>query len=106
METFDKVQIVGMVWYKPEDYDACLGIMADRHKLFANFHQWRMSAETGEKKLRRQGKTVIRVFIDPETFYGWCQDRKLDINADARNQYAGWVAYQIATGSQESGESH
>lgn len=104
--SLDKIQIVGMVWYKAEEYDACMRIMTDRNKLFSNFHQWRMSAETGEKTLRRQGKTVIRAFIDPKTFYAWCQDRQLDINADARNQYAGFIAYQIATGGQESSESH
>lgn len=106
MDNLGPIQIIGMVWYKPEEYDACRQIMADGHKLHASYHQWRMDAETGEKRLRRSGKTVIRAIIDPKTFPDWCQSRSLNIDADARNQYAGFVAYEIATGGQKSSESH
>jgi len=95
------IQIIGMVWYDSIDsYNACLRIMSDSHKLHANYHLWRMQAETGEKRLRRAGKTVVRAVIDPKTFPDWCRDRGLDIDADARNQFASFVAHQIATGGQ------
>ena len=83
MEKLSGVQIIGMVWYKPEEYDACLAIMSDRTKLHPNYHLWRMDAETGEKRLRREGKTVIRAFIDPKEFPAWCRERGLDIDASA-----------------------
>jgi hypothetical protein len=101
------VQIVGMVWYDSiENYEACLRIMRDSHKLPARYHLWRMKAETGEKSLRRQGKTVVRVVIDPKAFTRWCHVRGLDLDADARNQYAARVAYQIATGGQADSGTH
>ena len=86
------VDVVGMVWYRIEDYDAIRGIMADGHKLPATFSEWRMKAETGEKKLRRDGKIVVRACIDPETFPNWCRARGLNIDAQARNLFAARVA--------------
>lgn len=100
------VLIVGMVWYKPEDYDTCRRIMRDGDKFPASYHLWRMNAETGEKRLRRAGKTVVRAFIDPETFPDWCRARGLDLDAHARNQFASWIAYQVATGGEQDPGIH
>lgn len=100
------VQILGMVWYRAEDYDACRRIMSDQEKFHANYHLWRMDAETHEKRFRREGKTVVRAFIDPETFPDWCRARSLDINANARNQFAALVAKEIATGGQADSGIH
>lgn len=93
MET-KTIEAIGMVWYKAETYDACMRIMEDRAKLHTLYHLWRMDAETGEKRLRRQGKTVVRAFINPETFSDWCQTRGLNIDAKARNQFAAETARQ------------
>ena len=98
-----KLELVGMVWYKFEDYDAILRIMADRDKLPASFHIWLMKAETGEKKFRREGKIVVRTFIDPETFPDWCRSRGLDIDAKARMEFSNTVAYD--TYCRRQGES-
>lgn len=86
------VTILGMVWYKPEHYDAVLRVMADSHKLPRTFHEWRMQAESHEKQFRRGGKIVVRAFIDPETFPDWCLARGLNIDAQARNRFAALVA--------------
>ena len=88
-----RVEAVGMVWYQREHYSAILGIMADRDQLPASFHVWLMKAETGEKKYRREGKIVVRAFIDPETFPDWCRTRGLNIDAKARMEFANFVAY-------------
>lgn len=106
MDKLSGVQIIGMVWYRAEEYDACLAIMSDRAKLHTSYHLWRMDAETGEKRLQREGKTVVRAHIDPKEFPGWCRDRGLDIDARARNQFAAWIAYQIATGGHQPTGNH
>lgn len=94
------VTVIGMVWYKPEDYDAVLGIVADRNNFSASFHEWRMKAETGEKQQRRDGHFVVRVFIDPKTFPDWCRARGLSIDAKARNQFAAEAAKNAYLGLQ------
>lgn len=100
------VQIFGMVWYKQEEYGAALSIMSDRAKLHTSYHLWKMDAETREKQYRREGKTVVRAFIDPETFPEWCRARGLNIDANARQQFAALVAKEIATGGHQGGSTH
>lgn len=90
------IRVAGMVWYRPEDYDAIRRIMADGYKLTDPFHIWRMKAETGEKKMRRDGYIVVRAYIDPETFPDWCRSRGLDIDAKARMEYANLIAKEHA----------
>lgn len=92
MNSTTPVTIVGMAWYKAEHYDAIRRVMADGHKLPATFHEWRMKAEAGEKLQRRAGQIVVRAFIDPETFPGWCGARGLNVDAQARMQYAASIA--------------
>ena len=94
------IDVVGMVWYRLEDYDAIRGIMADGHKLPATFSEWRMKAETGEKKLRRDRKIVVRAYIDPETFPDWCRARGLNVDAKARMEFANGIAYDTVMRSQ------
>jgi len=86
------IRALGMVWYRAEDYSAILRIMSDRNKLPAQYAIWRMQAESLEKKLRREGHIIFRAYIDPETFPEWCRSRGLNIDAEARNQFAALVA--------------
>jgi hypothetical protein len=106
MKALDGVHIVGIPWYRAEEYDACVAIMSDRAKLHTSYHLWRMDAETREKQTIRLGKTVVRVFIDPKEFPGWCRERGLNIDANARGQFAAFVAKEIATGGQQSTGKH
>lgn len=93
------VRITAMAWYRAEDYDAILRIKADRHKLPRTFVEWRMKAESGEKKLRRDGHTVLRAYIDPETFPDWCRARGLHVDAQARMHFAAIAAKEQAGGT-------
>ena len=88
-----------MAWYRFEDYEAILRIMSDSNKLPTSFHVWLMKAEAGEKKYRRDGHIVIRAYIDPETFPDWCRLRDLNIDAQARMEYAGLIAKEQTGGS-------
>ena len=93
------VIILGFVWYKPEDYDAIRRIMADGHEFPATFHEWRIKAETGEKKFRREGKVVVRAYIDPESFPDWCRARGLNVDSEARKLFANLVAKETHDGA-------
>lgn len=84
--------IAGMVWYHREDYDACLRIMTDSDKLPRSFSVWLSKAEYGEQKLKLDGYAVVRAYIDPKTFPDWCRSRGLDINSNARTEYANFIA--------------
>jgi len=103
MSSSTPVQIIGMVWYEREHYDAIRRVMADREKLPATFHEWLMKAETNEKNFRREGKIVVRAFINPETFPDWCRSRGLNIDAKARNLFAAEAAKDKVMGAHAEG---
>lgn len=86
--------IVGLAWYRAEEYSAIRRIMADGHKFAGTFNEWRRIAEGIEQNLRRDGQTVVRAIIDPKTFPEWCRARGLNVDAQARMDFANAIAYE------------
>lgn len=86
------VAVYGLPWYRVRDYATIRRIMVDGHNLPCSFAIWRLSAKHGEKILKRNGKMVVRVVIDPKVFRGWCEAHSLDLNSSARFLYAGFLA--------------
>lgn len=89
-------KIAGMVWYRMDDYDAARSIMEDRDRLPLTYAQWRISAEQGEKQMRRLGWATVRAYIDPAQFVAWCRERGLKVDSKARNAFANGVAGEAA----------
>lgn len=95
-----QIQIIGMAWFKPENYLQLRRMFEDGHKLHHTYPEWLKAAQTGYERFEAQGARVIRVDIDPSQFPTWCKANGMKLNAQARMAYANSVAYQIATGGQ------
>jgi len=63
---------VGISWFRPETYDACMSIFSDANDLPDTYEDWLIRAKQAEEQVTRQGMKVVRVDIDPETFPKWC----------------------------------
>ncbi len=85
-------EIIGLAWYAPEHYDAIRRVMADGDNLPDTFVEWRLKATGYEEAMQREGKTVVRVLIDPESFTDWCRAKGLNVDAKARMLYAAFIA--------------
>jgi hypothetical protein len=83
-----QVSIIGIPWYRREDWPQIKAMMADAHKLHATFDQWLKAAEQLAAQLSAQGVTVIKALIEPEPFRAWCRTRGLNVDANARNEFA------------------
>lgn len=78
-----------MAWYKSEeDYERLKSIFSDSSKLPSSYKDWLNSAETGFRELTSKGRTVERVYLDPNTFPDWCRSHNLKIDAQARMEFA------------------
>lgn len=84
--------IQAMVWYKEEDWDTLLDLFVDTELLPQNYHDWSERAESKKIEVEAAGHQVIKVFIDPVTFPGWCKEKKMEMNSEARAQLAIEVA--------------
>lgn len=88
------IRAVGMVWYSLEDFDEIMAMMEDGHKLHRTYSEWRLAAEQGERHLRREGHLVVRAHLVPAEFRDYCARHGLNLDAEGRNHFANWVAFQ------------
>ena len=89
----EPAKIAGLVWYRAEHYLAIKELFDDGQRLPATFEKWRQGQEHAEAAIQAKGIRTVRAYIDPKEFTEWCRARGLAINAQARNQFANWVAY-------------
>ncbi len=87
-ETTRQPMLQAMVWYREEDYERLLEIFDDRDQLPPTFQNWLARAEEKKAEVEAAGDQVIKVFIDPETFPKWCEEKKLPKDANARSELA------------------
>jgi hypothetical protein len=83
-----RVAMLGMAWYRREDYPRLLGIFADRANLHEAYDDWLKAAERGLDTFRSQGQAFQKVYIDPDTFPAWCAEMGLNIDSKARVRFA------------------
>lgn len=95
-----QVKIIGMAWYKPENFVRLREMFEDGHKLHRTYEAWFSAAETGRKKFEAEGVRIVCVDIDPDQFPEWCKINGMKLNAEGRNRYASLIAYKVVTGGQ------
>lgn len=83
-----KIHAIGVAWYREEDYEKLKSIFTDSHLLPGRYDQWLDQAENLVKHEVAQGRIVEKVYIDPATFPDWCKSRQMNINSEARIQFA------------------
>ena len=83
-----KIAVVGMAWYRQEDWPALRELFVDADKLHTKWEDWQRSAVIGEHQARQKGQRVVRVEIRPALFAEWCSILGIPTDAAAR---ARWV---------------
>ncbi|WP_366656588.1 hypothetical protein [Fodinicurvata sp. EGI_FJ10296] len=94
-----QIQVVGVAWFRRDDWSKVKAIFVDSHKLHEAYDDWLAAAEQFYRRIEGQGMRVEKVYIDPDTFPEWCRARGLRINADARQEFAGFTVAQKYAGN-------
>jgi hypothetical protein len=89
-----RLKATGIAWYKPEDYDRLRQLFSDGENLPGTYAEWLSKAQNLFDQLVDEGLTVEKVYINPDTFPGWCAVRGLDINSKARVRFANESVYR------------
>jgi hypothetical protein len=92
----EKIHIVGIAWYKPENFDQLLAMFEDGNTIRLSYPEWRKAAELGVERHQRAGKTTVKIDIDPVEFPRWCAYEGRPMNAQARIAYTNFVAAKVA----------
>ena len=80
--------VVAIVWYRPEQWQRVRDIAADADEFEDSYAEWLQLAEEKTKQLQGSGLRVEKVDLDSEKLIFWCNERGLEINAQARSLYA------------------
>jgi len=91
-----QVQAVGIAWFRDsESYQKALSIFNDADNLPSSYGEWLLKTKQLYKVVKRSGKIPVKAEIDPDTFPEWCRDRGLNIDADARMEFANSTALEF-----------
>lgn len=95
-----EILVVGIPWYRREDWEELRSVLSDTRALPVSYGVWLRAAENVVDQTEKKGYRTIKVHIDPKVFPKWCQSRGLRADAKARRQYANILAKlgaQLAT---------
>ena len=67
-------------WYRREEYALMREILHDGETLPLAFDEWEKNAESEGTATRRDGVNIIPVFIKPDEFFSFCQEKKIAAN--------------------------
>ena len=79
--------VLGIVWYRREDWDRLRQMFPDRKAMHDSFDDWLLDAEKLEGQLQTCGETTERVIIDPDELGAWCKARGAQPNGKMRARY-------------------
>jgi NhaA family Na+:H+ antiporter len=79
--------IVGVVWYRPEQWARMREVVADPERLEATYEQWLKVASKAFKDLSNLGLQVLKVEVDADEFVLWCKLNGLPLDGAARSQF-------------------
>ena len=80
--------VVGFAWYRPEQWQRVRDISSDAPALEDSYEEWLSLAEQKLKELSSSGMRVEKVDVHSEQLILWCNERHLEVNAQARSRFA------------------
>ena len=80
--------ILGIAWYRPDQWDALKEFSEDRDKMDPTYAIWKKGAQKAMRELRSKGQQAVAVDFDLEEFKMWCAANKKRPVAASRSEFA------------------
>jgi hypothetical protein len=96
-----KAVVMGVAWYRPEQWERLREISEDGDKLETTYKEWAKNAERALQEMQKVGMHPEKVEIDVEELLRWCNERDRPVDASARVQY---TTEKLAQRHERSGE--
>jgi len=80
--------VLGVAWYRPEQWDRLLALSEDRDELEKTHGEWLKGALRAMGQLEAQGIIAESVSVDVDELAAWCAARNTSINAESRSAFA------------------
>ena len=80
--------IIGVAWYRPEQWSRLVEICADADALDESYEGWLRNATARFAELTAAGFSLQRVDVDVERLLAWCVVQGRPVDNTARSEYA------------------
>jgi len=80
--------IVGIAWYRQEQYGLLRALAADADSMANTYEEWLAGVTKTMDDLRERGITARRVDVDVRELAAWCQQRGKPLDGGSRSAYA------------------
>jgi hypothetical protein len=88
----DPQQVTVLAWYSEEQWKLLKRRAADAHLLDETYDEWLEEMNRLGRRLKREGKAIVKCFVDIVEIELWCQKKNVPLDAKARAQYVAEVA--------------
>ena len=79
--------VVGIGWYRPQDWARLREISVDRDNLEATHAEWVVQANRVVRQLEETGQACDRIVVDPEELLAWCRAHGCPVDGAARSRF-------------------
>ncbi len=84
----DTSLVMGIAWYRPEQWTRLRDLASDRDKLEGSYEDWPAGAQKTLVQMAVTGVRTQRVDIDIDALASWCQAEGRTLDSAARAEYA------------------
>jgi hypothetical protein len=86
--------IVGIGWYKKEEWDLLLTNSDDRNNMHHNFDDWEKDTNKRFQELLIAGINVKKIQISVYELIAWCKENKFKVNGLSKAKYIAFRTHQ------------
>ena len=80
--------IVGVAWYRAEQYGLLRALAVDSDGMADTYDQWLAGVTKTMNDMRQHGMVARRVDVDVRELAAWCEEQGKALNGEARSAYA------------------
>jgi hypothetical protein len=89
----DPQQVTVLAWYSKEQWKLLKRRAADAHLLDETYDEWLEEMTRLGRRLKREGKSIVKCFVDIVEIELWCQKENVPLDAKARSRYVAELAH-------------
>jgi len=82
-----KKPILGVGWYKKEQWSLLRENSEDVDDLENTFYEWVANANDAFKKISKSNNRIEKIEIDVTELIQWCKNEKCTLNAESRSKF-------------------
>lgn len=80
--------MTGIAWYHESDYDSLRNRFEDKNILPETYAEWLLKANELLTNLKINRIEAVKVYLTPDEFLPWCEEKKYKLDSKARAEYA------------------